>query len=60
MAWRPSNTGLRNYASDIPFLFVSGVMGEEVAIETLETAGRRITCSSTGLERLGPAVQAGP
>lgn len=41
---------------DIPFIFVTGTMGEEVAIETLKS-GATDYVLKTRLGRLGPAVQ---
>jgi PAS domain S-box-containing protein len=41
---------------DIPFLFVSGTIGEEAAIEAL-TKGATDYVLKQGLQRLGPAVQ---
>ncbi len=41
---------------DIPFIFVTGTMGEEVAIETLKN-GATDYVLKTRLGRLGPAVQ---
>ncbi len=41
---------------DVPFIFVSGVMGEEAAIEAL-TKGATDYVLKQGLIRLGPAVQ---
>src|SRR5436190_19599288 len=41
---------------DIPFIFVTGTMGEEVAIETLKS-GATDYVLKTGLSRLGSAVQ---
>ncbi|MGH7946528.1 MAG: histidine kinase [Opitutaceae bacterium] len=41
---------------DIPFIFVTGTMGEEVAIETLKS-GATDYVLKTRLARLGPAVQ---
>jgi len=41
---------------DVPFIFVTGTMGEEVAIETLKI-GATDYVLKTRLSRLGPAVQ---
>lgn len=41
---------------DVPFIFVTGTMGEEVAIETLKN-GATDYVLKTGLKRLVPAVQ---
>jgi PAS domain S-box-containing protein len=43
-------------ASDIPFIFVSGTLGEDIAIEALKT-GATDYILKTRLARLGPAVQ---
>lgn len=43
-------------APDVPFIFVTGTMGEEVAIETLKN-GATDYVLKTRLARLGPAVQ---
>lgn len=43
-------------APNIPFIFVTGTMGEEVAIETLKS-GATDYVLKTRLARLGPAVQ---
>ena len=45
----------REHAPDAPFLFVSGEMGEEVAIETLKRGATDYVLKHR-LERLGPAV----
>lgn len=45
----------RERAPDIPFIFVTGTMGEEVAIETLKN-GATDYVLKTRLGRLGPAV----
>ena len=46
----------RAHAPDTPFLFVSGVMGEEVAIESLKRGATDYVLKHR-LERLGPAVR---
>jgi signal transduction histidine kinase len=46
----------REKAPDIPFIFVTGTMGEEVAIETLKS-GATDYVLKTRLARLAPAVQ---
>jgi signal transduction histidine kinase len=46
----------REKVPDIPFIFVTGTMGEEVAIETLKN-GATDYVLKTRLARLGPAVQ---
>jgi PAS domain S-box-containing protein len=46
----------RQQAPDIPFVFVSGSIGEEKAIETL-TLGARDYIFKDNLARLGPAVE---
>lgn len=45
----------REKAPDVPFIFVTGTMGEEVAIETLKN-GATDYVLKTRLGRLGPAV----
>ena len=45
----------REHASDVPFIFVSGKLGEEVAIEALKT-GATDYVLKTHLVRLAPAV----
>ncbi len=45
----------REQAPDVPFIFVTGTMGEEVAIETLKN-GATDYVLKTRLGRLGPAV----
>ena len=58
----PSMNGLRSLeiaheiASDVPFIFVSGTIGEERAIEALKN-GATDYVLKTNLSRLGPAVQ---
>ncbi|MDB5888878.1 MAG: hypothetical protein JWM03_1750, partial [Rhodocyclales bacterium] len=58
----PSMNGLRSLqiahevASDVPFIFVSGTIGEERAIEALKN-GATDYVLKTNLGRLGPAVQ---
>ncbi|MEA2070855.1 MAG: PAS domain S-box protein, partial [Asgard group archaeon] len=58
----PSFDGLRalelakQYAPEIPFIFISGVMGEELAIETLKQGATDYVIKSR-LERLAPAVK---
>jgi PAS domain S-box-containing protein len=44
------------YSPDLPFIFVSGTLGEEVAIEALKT-GATDYVLKTRLARLGPAVE---
>jgi PAS domain S-box-containing protein len=46
----------RSEAPDTPFLFVSGVMGEEVAIESLKQGATDYVLKHR-LDRLGPAVR---
>ena len=46
----------REKVPDVPFIFVTGTMGEEVAIETLKN-GATDYVLKTRLARLGPAVQ---
>ena len=46
----------RRHAPDTPFLFVSGVIGEEVAIESLKRGATDYVLKHR-LERLGPAVK---
>ena len=46
----------RTHARDTPFLFVSGVLGEEVAIETLKQGATDYVLKHR-LDRLGPAVR---
>ena len=46
----------RTHALDTPFLFVSGVLGEEVAIETLKQGATDYVLKHR-LDRLGPAVR---
>jgi PAS domain S-box-containing protein len=46
----------RVHAPDTPFLFVSGVIGEDVAIESLKRGATDYVLKHR-LERLGPAVQ---
>ncbi len=46
----------REVAPDTPFLFVSGVLGEEVAIETLKQGATDYVLKHR-LDRLGPAVR---
>src|SRR5439155_9024815 len=46
----------REKVPNIPFIFVTGTMGEEVAIETLKS-GATDYVLKTRLARLGPAVQ---
>jgi PAS domain S-box-containing protein len=46
----------RTHAPDTPFLFVSGVIGEEVAIESLQRGATDYVLKHR-LERLGPAVK---
>ncbi len=46
----------QTYAVDTPFLFVSGVLGEEVAIETLKQGATDYVLKHR-LERLAPAVR---
>jgi PAS domain S-box-containing protein len=46
----------RDHAPDTPFLFVSGVIGEEVAIESLKRGATDYVLKHR-LERLGPAVK---
>ena len=46
----------RGFAPDTPFLFVSGVIGEEVAIESLKRGATDYVLKHR-LERLGPAVR---
>jgi signal transduction histidine kinase len=41
---------------DVPFIFVSGKMGEELAIETLKSGGTDYVLKN-GLSRLGPSVK---
>src|SRR5882672_8884611 len=45
----------QQHAPDVPFLFVSGTLGEDVAIEALKT-GATDYVLKTRLARLGPAV----
>ena len=45
----------RQYNSDIPFIFVTGTIGEEIAIETLKK-GATDYVMKENLKRLGPAV----
>lgn len=45
----------KQHAPDVPFIFVTGTMGEEVAIETLKN-GATDYVLKTRLARLGPAV----
>src|SRR5712691_11969363 len=47
---------LRAKGSDLPFIFVSGTMGEETAIAALKT-GAQDYLIKTNLKRLVPAVQ---
>ncbi len=44
------------YSPDLPFIFVSGTLGEEVAIEALKT-GATDYVLKTRLDKLGPAVK---
>ncbi|MDQ3036082.1 MAG: response regulator, partial [Myxococcota bacterium] len=46
----------RDLAPDVPFLFVSGAMGEEIAIESLKRGATDYVLKHR-LERLGPAVR---
>ncbi len=46
----------RTYAVDTPFLFVSGVLGEEVAIETMKQGATDYVLKHR-LDRLAPAVR---
>ena len=58
----PSFTGMealelaKQICPDVPFLFVSGVMGEEIAIESLKRGATDYVLKRR-LERLGPAVK---
>jgi signal transduction histidine kinase len=58
----PSFTGgealelAKQLCPDVPFLFVSGVMGEEIAIESLKLGATDYVLKRR-LERLGPAVK---
>jgi signal transduction histidine kinase len=58
----PSFTGTeamelaKELCPDVPFLFVSGVMGEEIAIESLKRGATDYVLKRR-LERLGPAVK---
>jgi len=45
----------QRYAPDVPFLFVSGTLGEDVAIEALKTGATDYVLKAR-LARLGPAV----
>ena len=47
---------LRHYASDIPFIIVSGTIGEDAAVEAMR-AGANDYVLKQNLRRLGPAVQ---
>jgi PAS domain S-box-containing protein len=46
----------RQQSPDVPFIFVSGTFGEEVAIEALKTGATDYVLKS-GLSRLAPSVQ---
>ncbi len=46
----------KKYAPDIPFIFISGVLGEELAIETLKKGATDYVIKSR-LERLVPSVE---
>ncbi|RLI67127.1 hypothetical protein DRO91_10650, partial [Candidatus Heimdallarchaeota archaeon] len=45
----------KKYAPGIPFIFISGVLGEELAIETLKKGATDYVIKSR-LERLAPAI----
>ena len=47
---------VRKASADIPFIFVSGVLGEEVAIDSLRQGATDYVVKNR-LERLGPAVK---
>ena len=46
----------QQYARDVPFVFVSGTLGEDIAIEALKT-GATDYVLKTRMARLGPAVK---
>src|SRR4029434_9728905 len=46
----------QEHAADVPFIFVSGTLGEDVAIEALKR-GATDYVLKTRLARLGPAVK---
>ena len=55
MAWRPWLLA-QAACPDTPFIFVSGVMGEEVAIDAVKRGATDYVLKDR-LSRLGPAVQ---
>jgi len=48
---------LQSSGRDIPFILISGTVGEDMAVEGHETGGPRTICSRTGRRGWGKAVE---